>query len=198
MISSAWANNAYEVGSAGHFVLSWSPVTTDVTGAAETVTQYRVYRGGTPGFVPDKAAGSNRIGTSAVTAFTVAGALTTGVDDYYLVTAVDAAGNESESKTPTVTTLPLLSGHYTDTTIELSWTAAAPADQVVKYLVYHGTKAGAYDSITDAGLSLSASMNGLALWVSGDQLLKGAALNAVQIAEVLANRGWLKPKMKAA
>jgi aspartate-semialdehyde dehydrogenase len=25
--------------------------------------------------------------------------------------------------------------------------------------------------------------NGLALWVAGDQLLKGAALNAVQIAE---------------
>jgi aspartate-semialdehyde dehydrogenase len=31
-----------------------------------------------------------------------------------------------------------------------------------------------------------------------DNLRKGAALNAVQIAEVLANRGWLKPKMKAA
>ena len=29
--------------------------------------------------------------------------------------------------------------------------------------------------------------NGLAFWVSGDQLLKGAALNAVQIAEVLLN-----------
>jgi aspartate-semialdehyde dehydrogenase len=27
--------------------------------------------------------------------------------------------------------------------------------------------------------------NGLAFWVSGDQLLKGAALNAVQIAELL-------------
>ena len=27
--------------------------------------------------------------------------------------------------------------------------------------------------------------NGLALWVAGDQLLKGAALNAVQIAELL-------------
>ena len=27
--------------------------------------------------------------------------------------------------------------------------------------------------------------NGIALWVSGDQLLKGAALNAVQIAELL-------------
>jgi aspartate-semialdehyde dehydrogenase len=27
--------------------------------------------------------------------------------------------------------------------------------------------------------------NGLALWVCGDQLLKGAALNAIQIAELL-------------
>src|SRR4249920_832518 len=69
-------------------VLSWSPVTTDVTGAAETVTQYRVYRGGTPGFVPDKAGGSNRIGTSATATFTVVNALTTGIDDYYLVTAM--------------------------------------------------------------------------------------------------------------
>ena len=31
----------------------------------------------------------------------------------------------------------------------------------------------------------SALENGLAFWVSGDQLLKGAALNAVQIAELL-------------
>jgi len=40
--------------------------------------------------------------------------------------------------------------------------------------------------------------NGLNLWCVSDNLRKGAALNAVQIAEVLANRGWLKPKMKAA
>ena len=33
---------------------------------------------------------------------------------------------------------------------------------------------------------------GLDLWVSGDQLRKGAALNAVQIAEELVQRGWLK------
>ena len=33
---------------------------------------------------------------------------------------------------------------------------------------------------------------GLDLWVSGDQLRKGAALNAVQIAEELIRRGWLK------
>jgi N-acetyl-gamma-glutamylphosphate reductase len=32
----------------------------------------------------------------------------------------------------------------------------------------------------------SALDNGLAFWVCGDQLLKGAALNAVQIAELLA------------
>src|SRR5208337_778920 len=36
--------------------------------------------------------------------------------------------------------------------------------------------------------------NGLNLWCVSDNLRKGAALNAVQIAEVLANRGWLKPK----
>ena len=33
--------------------------------------------------------------------------------------------------------------------------------------------------------------NGLSLWVSGDQLWKGAALNAVQIAEALHARGRL-------
>ena len=34
--------------------------------------------------------------------------------------------------------------------------------------------------------------NGLCFWVSGDQLLKGAALNAVQIAESLINRNLLR------
>ncbi len=40
--------------------------------------------------------------------------------------------------------------------------------------------------------------NGLNIWVVSDNLRKGAALNAVQIAEVLAKRGWLKPKARAA
>jgi aspartate-semialdehyde dehydrogenase len=40
--------------------------------------------------------------------------------------------------------------------------------------------------------------HGLVLWCVSDNLRKGAALNAVQIAEVLANRGWLKPKRKVA
>ncbi len=33
--------------------------------------------------------------------------------------------------------------------------------------------------------------NGLALWVTGDQLWKGAALNAIQIAELLHTKGLL-------
>ncbi|MBH0237841.1 aspartate-semialdehyde dehydrogenase [Methylobrevis albus] len=39
--------------------------------------------------------------------------------------------------------------------------------------------------------------NGLALWVVADNLRKGAALNAVQIAEVLVNRGLIKPAKAA-
>jgi aspartate-semialdehyde dehydrogenase len=36
--------------------------------------------------------------------------------------------------------------------------------------------------------------NALAFWVCGDNLRKGAALNAVQIAETLIQKGWLKPQ----
>ena len=40
--------------------------------------------------------------------------------------------------------------------------------------------------------------NGLVLWCVSDNLRKGAALNAIQIAEAMANRGLLKPKKQAA
>jgi len=40
--------------------------------------------------------------------------------------------------------------------------------------------------------------NGLALWVSGDNLWKGAALNALQNAELMVREGWLKPKTASA
>ena len=40
--------------------------------------------------------------------------------------------------------------------------------------------------------------NGLNIWVVSDNLRKGAALNAIQIAEVIVNRRWLKPKLNAA
>ncbi|PLX38393.1 MAG: aspartate-semialdehyde dehydrogenase [Hyphomicrobiales bacterium] len=40
--------------------------------------------------------------------------------------------------------------------------------------------------------------NGLAMWVVSDNLRKGAALNTIQIAETLVNRGLIKPKKDAA
>jgi aspartate-semialdehyde dehydrogenase len=40
--------------------------------------------------------------------------------------------------------------------------------------------------------------NGLALWVSGDNLWKGAALNAIQNAELMVRDGLLKPKATTA
>ena len=40
--------------------------------------------------------------------------------------------------------------------------------------------------------------NGLALWVSGDNLWKGAALNALQNAELMVREGLLKPKASLA
>lgn len=40
--------------------------------------------------------------------------------------------------------------------------------------------------------------HGLALWVVSDNLRKGAALNTVQIAEVLVNRKLIQPKKQAA
>jgi aspartate-semialdehyde dehydrogenase len=40
--------------------------------------------------------------------------------------------------------------------------------------------------------------NGIILWCVADNLRKGAALNAVQIAEALLNRKLLGPKMRAA
>jgi aspartate-semialdehyde dehydrogenase len=40
--------------------------------------------------------------------------------------------------------------------------------------------------------------NGLALWVSGDNLWKGAALNALQNAELMVKEGWLRRKNSTA
>lgn len=39
---------------------------------------------------------------------------------------------------------------------------------------------------------------GLEMWISGDQIRKGAALNAVQIAELLADKNWLQIQATAA
>ena len=47
-------------------------------------------------------------------------------------------------------------------------------------------------------LDVSQNARCLNLWVVADNLRKGAALNTVQIAELLVNRGLIQPKKAAA
>jgi hypothetical protein len=174
--------------------LSWSAVTTDALGNAETTSSYRVYRSTAASFVPDKTGGANRIGSSPTTAYTDAGAAADGNSYYYLVSAVDAAGNEGPTKPSTITSVPTLSGTYTDTGISLSWTAAAPAAQVAKYRVYYGNAPRTYAFSQDAGLALSTTLNGLAsnvVWycaVVAVDVNGNESAYSNEIAEVVAGR----------
>jgi hypothetical protein len=145
---------------------AWTPVTLDAAGNAETVDHYRVYRAEAPDFVPDKAGGANRIGTSATAEFTDVDAATNAATYFYLVSAVDADGNESDTKTPLVAAPPVLSGFWTDTTIEVAWTPAEPSGEVVGYKVYYGNASGQYLFADDVGLVTSHSLTGLAKFVN--------------------------------
>lgn len=51
--------------------------------------------------------------------------------------------------------------------------------------------AGGKDPVLAGRLRLGVDARELALWIVSDNLLKGAALNSVQIAEVLQKKGWL-------
>jgi hypothetical protein len=146
-------------------LLSWDAVTLDAAGNAETVAEYNIYRGTAPDFVPDKAGGSNRIGTALSLTFTDSGAAANPTDYYYLVTAVDTAANESNAKAPLVTS-PVLSGFWTNTSIEVSWTDALPAVDVVAYRVYYGTAPGEYEFVDDVGTSTSHSLTGLQTFIN--------------------------------
>lgn len=150
----------------GDVSLAWDAVGADATGRPESVAEYRVYRGTTPEFVPDKTGGSNRVGSVAGLTFTDAGAGSPPSSYFYLVTAVDAAGNESNANVPLVLAPPVLSGSWTNTTIELSWTVAQPAAAVARYRVYYGKSPGAYEFVRDAGSSTSTSFSGLELYVN--------------------------------
>ncbi len=50
------------------------------------------------------------------------------------------------------------------------------------------------DPVHAARFRRGASPRELALWVVSDNLLKGAALNSIQVAELLLKKGWLKPR----
>lgn len=54
--------------------------------------------------------------------------------------------------------------------------------------------AGGKSPVYAGRLRRGASPKEIALWIVSDNLLKGAALNSVQVAEELRRRGWLKPR----
>jgi hypothetical protein len=149
-------------GAGDDLVLTWDVVTADAAGQPETVDYYRIYRDVDPDFVPDREGGSNEIGTSTTPEYVETGAAADGVERYfYRVSAVDEAGNESITKPSLVRTPPMLSGQWTDTGIDLEWTDAQPSSEVVGYLVYYGTAAGAYEFVDDVGLATSHTLTGL-------------------------------------
>ena len=61
--------------------LVWDAVVLDAAGQPETIDHYNVYRDTTPDFVPDKAGGTNRVGTPSTESFIDLGAGAPG-DDY--------------------------------------------------------------------------------------------------------------------
>lgn len=146
--------------------LSWSAVTTDIWGGAETVSAYEIYRGPTPDFVPGPA---NRIGTTAATTFTDPGALGTGTPAYhYLVRAVDAAGNAGGLGGQLPQGIDLLRVDRAPTAgwLRLSWPAVTTdvdnhAARIARYDVYYGDKpfrrADVRDGKTPPGAPISST-----------------------------------------
>jgi len=75
--------------------LDWPKVTKDTAGNIENVSFYRIFRGTTPDFTPDRTGFTNQIGTSTKSRYRDSSALSGTTNYFYRVTAVDAAGNES-------------------------------------------------------------------------------------------------------
>ncbi|MDD5223652.1 MAG: Ig-like domain-containing protein [bacterium] len=76
--------------------LYWTAVTQTVDGDPTTINYYRVYRGETPNFVPDKVGFSNLIGTSPSAEYIDPWVIQdTNKNYYYLITSVNIWGLES-------------------------------------------------------------------------------------------------------
>src|SRR5439155_14801712 len=147
--------------SGADIVLNWGAVTTDAFGATESVSFYNVYRGTSPSFLPDRIGGSNRAGTAFSPSFTDTGAAGAAPNFFYLVSAVDAAGNEGNTRASKVTTPPTASVSFSTTAATLTWTGAAPAAGIGGYKIFWGTASGAYDQVKDAGPASSSSISPL-------------------------------------
>lgn len=75
--------------------LDWPKVTKDEAGNLEKMGFYRIFRGTSYDFVPDRTGLSNQIGTTSSSSYRDRNALQNSTDYYYRVTSVDAAGNQS-------------------------------------------------------------------------------------------------------
>ena len=146
--------------SGGDIVMSWDAVTLDVTGNPETIDHYEIYSGTIITFVPDKATGSNRIGSPLTESFADVGGLA-GSTTYYIVSAVDQDFHEGLTRASTIQSPPTLTGFWTDTSIELDWTEAQPSVDVDYYRVYRGESAGNFDFAQDVSLNQLYSSTGL-------------------------------------
>jgi hypothetical protein len=119
-------------------LLSWQAVVDDVTSAAETIQEYRVYNASSADFVPDA---SSLIGQPTTNTFSHAGA------GYYLVSAVDSNAIESNRRAAKVGAAPIGSASYTGGNGSITWTPAMGA--VAGYRVFWGTSSLAYSSSFD-------------------------------------------------
>src|SRR5215510_10658076 len=84
--------------SGNNVVMTWDAVTQNLLGGAETLGNYKVYRGTLGSFVPDKVGGTTRIGTPGANTFTDTNAITAPSNYFYLISAADATGNEGNAR----------------------------------------------------------------------------------------------------
>ncbi len=116
-------------------------------------------------------------------------------------------GDSTIQVSPTTVRVPVRVGHsesvnlefHKPITVEQSWEAFRNApgiillDDLSKGEVPLPLQAAGRDEVFVGRIRKDLTIpNGLNLWVVADNLRKGAATNAIQIAEVLIQRGWLK------
>jgi aspartate-semialdehyde dehydrogenase len=121
-------------------------------------------------------------------------------------------GDEAMAINVTCARVPVRNSHSESVTLETreplsvedarALLAAAPGLELVDDPPHHGyptaLNAAGRDEVFVGRLRRDPSHErGLCLWVVSDNLLKGAATNAVQIAEVLHARGLVRPRVTA-
>jgi hypothetical protein len=109
--------------------MTWTPVTQDAGGNPESVDHYVVYRSVAATF-PDH----YFVGSTTDSSLSDLAAADDSKSYYYLVAAVDVAGNEGLLGASVIDSPSVLSGSTGFSTIELTWTDALPGVEVASEL----------------------------------------------------------------